>query len=185
MERIQIVKHVIGGKIRLLLVIPLSSYRTNPNAQPANHAVQSDLQTPGNYSGQRHLPFQARVDCLRPLPILERPTGAMSMNIFRLCGDMSHVFSIIVLLLRLRVAKNASGELRGHIRRFVFCVCVSCVCSFILADVCRKTGPQNHTVEMRCASLDGGEVSMWVSFFPAAAERSHASVIVMNVDFRP
>jgi len=34
----------------------------------------------------------------------------MSMNIFRLCGDMSHVFSIIVLLLRLRVAKNAAGE---------------------------------------------------------------------------
>jgi len=33
----------------------------------------------------------------------------MSMNIFRLCGDMSHVFSIIVLLLRLRVAKNAQG----------------------------------------------------------------------------
>ena len=37
------------------------------------------------------------------------------MNIFRLCGDMSHVFSIIVLLLRLRVAKNASGiSLRTH-----------------------------------------------------------------------
>lgn len=35
------------------------------------------------------------------------------MNIFRLAGDMSHVFSIIVLLLRLRVAKNAQGEL-GH-----------------------------------------------------------------------
>jgi len=34
----------------------------------------------------------------------------MSMNIFRLAGDMSHVFSIIVLLLRLRVAKNAQGE---------------------------------------------------------------------------
>jgi hypothetical protein len=34
----------------------------------------------------------------------------MTMNIFRLCGDMSHLFSIIVLLLRLRVAKNASGE---------------------------------------------------------------------------
>ena len=31
------------------------------------------------------------------------------MNIFRLCGDMSHLFSIIVLLLRLRVAKNAQG----------------------------------------------------------------------------
>jgi ER lumen protein retaining receptor len=39
----------------------------------------------------------------------------MSMNIFRLCGDMSHVFSILVLLLRLRVAKNASGiSLRTH-----------------------------------------------------------------------
>lgn len=31
------------------------------------------------------------------------------MNIFRLAGDMSHVFSIVVLLLRLRVAKNAQG----------------------------------------------------------------------------
>lgn len=31
------------------------------------------------------------------------------MNLFRFCGDMSHVFSIIVLLLRLRVAKNANG----------------------------------------------------------------------------
>ncbi|GMH75187.1 hypothetical protein TrVE_jg2159 [Triparma verrucosa] len=39
----------------------------------------------------------------------------MSMNIFRLCGDMSHVASIIVLLLRLRVAKNAQGiSLRTH-----------------------------------------------------------------------
>lgn len=37
------------------------------------------------------------------------------MNIFRLLGDMSHVFSIIVLLLRLRVAKNARGiSLRTH-----------------------------------------------------------------------
>jgi len=37
------------------------------------------------------------------------------MNIFRLCGDMSHVFSIIVLLLRLRVAKNAQGiSVRSH-----------------------------------------------------------------------
>jgi hypothetical protein len=35
--------------------------------------------------------------------------STMSMNIFRLAGDMSHVFSIIVLLLRLRVAKNAQG----------------------------------------------------------------------------
>lgn len=39
----------------------------------------------------------------------------MSMNIFRLAGDMSHVFSIIVLLLRLRVAKNAQGiSVRTH-----------------------------------------------------------------------
>lgn len=39
----------------------------------------------------------------------------MSMNIFRLAGDMSHVFSIIVLLLRLRVVKNAQGiSVRTH-----------------------------------------------------------------------
>lgn len=39
----------------------------------------------------------------------------MSMNIFRFAGDMSHVFSIIVLLLRLRVAKNAQGiSVRTH-----------------------------------------------------------------------
>ena len=31
------------------------------------------------------------------------------MNIFRLAGDMFHVLSILVLLLRLRVAKNAIG----------------------------------------------------------------------------
>lgn len=31
------------------------------------------------------------------------------MNIFRLAGDMSHIFSILVLLLRLRVTKNAVG----------------------------------------------------------------------------
>ena len=33
----------------------------------------------------------------------------MGMNVFRFAGDMSHLFSIIVLLLRLRVAKNAQG----------------------------------------------------------------------------
>ena len=31
------------------------------------------------------------------------------MNIFRLAGDMSHVVSIMVLILRLRVNKNATG----------------------------------------------------------------------------
>lgn len=37
------------------------------------------------------------------------------MNLFRLAGDMSHVFSIIILLLRLRVVKNASGiSVRTH-----------------------------------------------------------------------
>jgi len=37
------------------------------------------------------------------------------MNIFRLAGDMAHVFSIVVLLMRLRVAKNAQGiSLRTH-----------------------------------------------------------------------
>mmetsp|Transcript_7940 Transcript_7940/g.22867 ORF Transcript_7940/g.22867 Transcript_7940/m.22867 type:complete len:226 (-) Transcript_7940:159-836(-) len=37
------------------------------------------------------------------------------MNIFRFLGDMSHLFSIIVLLLRLRVARNAQGiSVRSH-----------------------------------------------------------------------
>lgn len=37
------------------------------------------------------------------------------MNAFRLAGDMAHVFSIIVLLLRLRVVKNAAGiSVRTH-----------------------------------------------------------------------
>lgn len=31
------------------------------------------------------------------------------MNLFRLAGDMSHVLSIVVLMLRLRVTKNAIG----------------------------------------------------------------------------
>ena len=45
----------------------------------------------------------------------QHPKVNMSMNIFRLAGDMSHLFSIIVLLLRLRVAKNAQGKkLLGH-----------------------------------------------------------------------
>jgi hypothetical protein len=45
------------------------------------------------------------------------------MNIFRFLGDMSHVFSIIVLLLRLRVVKNAAGiSLRTHeLFLIVFC----------------------------------------------------------------
>ena len=33
----------------------------------------------------------------------------MSMNLFRLAGDISHVLSILVLLLRLRATKNAVG----------------------------------------------------------------------------
>jgi hypothetical protein len=66
---------------------------------------RSDLDSP-IYSSDLHPSF------IRLLPP-ERPQqqgGIMSMNLFRLCGDMSHVFSIIVLLLRLRVAKNAQGE---------------------------------------------------------------------------
>ncbi len=31
------------------------------------------------------------------------------MNLFRLAGDMTHVLSILVLLLRLQAAKNANG----------------------------------------------------------------------------
>jgi len=39
----------------------------------------------------------------------------MSMNIFRLAGDMSHVFSIIILFLRLKVAKNANGACKAAV----------------------------------------------------------------------
>ena len=104
--------------------------RTVQNQTNPANAVQSGrgstVETPGNYSGQRRLPFQAAPSG-GPCQYW-RPTGAMSMNIFRLCGDMSHVFSIIVLLLRLRVAKNASGELRRRIRRFVLCLRFMCLC---------------------------------------------------------
>jgi ER lumen protein retaining receptor len=41
------------------------------------------------------------------------------MNMFRLAGDMSHVFSIIVLLLRLRVVKNAAGKSIFHIYSYL------------------------------------------------------------------
>lgn len=44
----------------------------------------------------------------------------MSMNIFRLAGDMSHVFSIIVLLLRLRVVKNAAGKNLTDVALLIF-----------------------------------------------------------------
>ena len=44
-----------------------------------------------------------------------------TMNIFRFCGDMSHLFSIIVLLLRVRVAKNAQGAVFSL---FVWCAIV-------------------------------------------------------------
>jgi ER lumen protein retaining receptor len=33
----------------------------------------------------------------------------MTMNIFRLAGDLSHVFSILILFLRLRLARNSTG----------------------------------------------------------------------------
>lgn len=31
------------------------------------------------------------------------------MNIFRLCGDLAHLLSILILILRLRVTNNANG----------------------------------------------------------------------------
>jgi len=34
----------------------------------------------------------------------------MALNAFRLAGDMSHVLSIVILLLRLQVAKSAVGK---------------------------------------------------------------------------
>lgn len=46
----------------------------------------------------------------------------MSMNIFRLAGDMAHLFSIVVLLLRLRVAKNAQGTIKKRNERTVLLI---------------------------------------------------------------
>ena len=103
-----------------------------------------------------------------------RPTGAMSMNIFRLCGDMSHVFSIIVLLLRLRVAKNASGELRERIRRrFVLCLRFACVCVRLsLSGRLSEDWPTApHAKDEMCFSRWRREVLVWASFFPAVAEK--------------
>ena len=34
----------------------------------------------------------------------------MALNAFRLAGDMSHVLSIVILLLRLQVGKSAVGK---------------------------------------------------------------------------
>ena len=31
------------------------------------------------------------------------------MNIFRFCGDMSHLFSILILMVRLSITKNVKG----------------------------------------------------------------------------
>lgn len=36
--------------------------------------------------------------------------GEATMNIFRIFGDMSHLASILVLLLKLRASKSAAGE---------------------------------------------------------------------------
>ena len=101
------------------------------------------------------------------------PTGAMSMNIFRLCGDMSHVFSIIVLLLRLRVAKNASGELRERIRRrFVLCLRFACVCVRLSLNgrLSEDWPTEPHAEDEMCFSRWRRGIGMAL-FFPAAAEK--------------
>lgn len=43
------------------------------------------------------------------LPRIHSHTPTMSMNIFRLCGDMSRLLSIVILLRRLHTAHNAQG----------------------------------------------------------------------------
>lgn len=47
------------------------------------------------------------------------------MNIFRLAGDMTHLLSIVVLLLKIRTMKSCSG-----IHSFGFYIIISCVCLF-------------------------------------------------------
>jgi len=126
----------------------------------------------------------------RSLPprFVDRPIQAMSMNIFRLCGDMSHVFSIIVLLLRLRVAKNASGELKEWIRRRWLCSFASlffCCCCVGSDDIWPWTTAPETDCKMRTPqwrSIGTGIVSL-----RAAKEEAEAVwfATALSVDFRP
>ena len=123
-----------------------------------------------------------------PPRFVDRPIQAMSMNIFRLCGDMSHVFSIIVLLLRLRVAKNASGELKEWIRRRWLCSFASlffCCCCVGSDDIWPWTTAPETDCKMRTPqwrSIGTGIVSL-----RAAKEEAEAVwfATALSVDFRP
>ena len=123
-----------------------------------------------------------------PRFFVDRPIQAMSMNIFRLCGDMSHVFSIIVLLLRLRVAKNASGELKEWIRRRWLCSFASlffCCCCVGSDDIwpwttapetdCKMRTPQWRSIGTGIVSLRAAKEEAEAVWFAAA----------LSVDFRP
>lgn len=44
----------------------------------------------------------------------ERSKREFTMNVFRLAGDMTHLLSIIVLLLKIRTTKSCSGIIRNY-----------------------------------------------------------------------
>lgn len=124
-----------------------------------------------------------------PPRFVDRPIQAMSMNIFRLCGDMSHVFSIIVLLLRLRVAKNASGELKEWIRRRWLCSFASLFFLLLLRWIRLHMAVDHCTRDRlaRCALLNGEALEL--ALFRSARPKKKAEAVwfatALSVDFRP
>lgn len=60
--------------------------------------------------------FHARIVTTEIIePLGEKITKLATMNLFRLMGDMSHLLSIIVLLLKIRATRSCRGtSCRSH-----------------------------------------------------------------------
>lgn len=79
------------------------------------------------------------------------PQGA-TMNIFRLIGDMSHLASILLLLLKLRASKSAAGE-RYRLSRDLLCPMVLRVCDLWIAHPFSVHDKRQQSVDDRSRSL--------------------------------
>lgn len=95
------------------------------------------------------------------------------MNIFRLAGDMSHVFSIIILLLRLKVAKNANGACPASRPPAIpACVdvmhCVSCGCWGVVPGLCGMCGcGAIFGLQLRCGEASPQHTDPVLCYHPA------------------
>jgi len=106
---------IFGTDFRPLLSLRLLA-KTSESAtilQPTSTVVRYQLSTPHFLDFLPSFLASSSIGTNHTFELSER-NATMSMNLFRLAGDMSHVFSIIVLLLRLRVVKNAAGKLGHH-----------------------------------------------------------------------